>query len=207
MSTHTIFPTFIYNNKLQTQKNLEIKLNKSLINEIHELAKSDKAGLDWSKKNYKNGYTSYASANQMHIYSPTFADLENLIRPHVGKLVKTIGLDINLKKLKMSTCWVNIMPPNTLHSMHIHPLSVVSGTYYVETPKGSSSIRFEDPRYLQFMSRPPLKEVIKNQNKIHFSVNPNAGEIVLFESWLKHEVPANNSAKPRISISFNYDWV
>jgi len=28
----------------------------------------------------------------------------------------------------------------------------------------------------------------------------------LWESWLRHEVPANNSSEERISISFNYSW-
>jgi len=33
-----------------------------------------------------------------------------------------------------------------------------------------------------------------------------AGTLVLFESWLRHEVPPNPAASPRISISFNYNW-
>jgi len=28
----------------------------------------------------------------------------------------------------------------------------------------------------------------------------------LWESWLRHEVPANAAKTPRISISFNYGW-
>jgi uncharacterized protein (TIGR02466 family) len=33
-----------------------------------------------------------------------------------------------------------------------------------------------------------------------------AGELILFESWLRHEVVANPVRSERISISFNYDW-
>jgi uncharacterized protein (TIGR02466 family) len=33
------------------------------------------------------------------------------------------------------------------------------------------------------------------------------GQLVMFESWLKHEVPANRGSEERISVSFNYDWV
>jgi hypothetical protein len=43
----------------------------------------------------------------------------------------------------MTDCWVNIMPPSAAHSLHLHPLSFMSGTYYVATPRraapGSSS--------------------------------------------------------------------
>jgi uncharacterized protein (TIGR02466 family) len=33
-----------------------------------------------------------------------------------------------------------------------------------------------------------------------------AGSLLLFESWLRHEVPANLVAGERISVSFNYGW-
>jgi uncharacterized protein (TIGR02466 family) len=28
----------------------------------------------------------------------------------------------------------------------------------------------------------------------------------MWESWLRHEVPANGAKTPRISVSFNYAW-
>jgi uncharacterized protein (TIGR02466 family) len=30
--------------------------------------------------------------------------------------------------------------------------------------------------------------------------------VVLFESWLRHEVAANQAEEDRVSISFNYHW-
>jgi uncharacterized protein (TIGR02466 family) len=33
-----------------------------------------------------------------------------------------------------------------------------------------------------------------------------AGNVILFESWLRHEVSANPVAEDRVSISFNYNW-
>jgi uncharacterized protein (TIGR02466 family) len=35
-------------------------------------------------------------------------------------------------------------------------------------------------------------------------VQATAGKVVLFESWLRHEVPPNPAAAERVSISFNY---
>jgi uncharacterized protein (TIGR02466 family) len=37
-------------------------------------------------------------------------------------------------------------------------------------------------------------------------VPATAGKLVLFESWLRHEVPPNPVAAERVSISFNYGW-
>jgi len=35
---------------------------------------------------------------------------------------------------------------------------------------------------------------------------PAAGRVFLWESWLRHEVPANQAKAERISLSFNYAW-
>jgi uncharacterized protein (TIGR02466 family) len=43
--------------------------------------------------------------------------------------------------------------------------------------------------------------------KIQTDLKPKDGEIILFESWLKHEVPPHQNSQDRISVSFNYDWV
>jgi uncharacterized protein (TIGR02466 family) len=32
------------------------------------------------------------------------------------------------------------------------------------------------------------------------------GHLILFESWLRHEVAPNRRAAERVSISFNYGW-
>jgi hypothetical protein len=32
------------------------------------------------------------------------------------------------------------------------------------------------------------------------------GTVFMWESWLRHEVPANQARTDRISISFNYGW-
>jgi uncharacterized protein (TIGR02466 family) len=91
--------------------------------------------------------------------------------------------------------------------MHIHPLSVISGTYYVKVPKDASGIKFEDPRMDRFMAAPPKKSDAKKANRTSYTINSKPGNLVLFESWLRHEVPASTSEEDRISISFNYDWV
>jgi uncharacterized protein (TIGR02466 family) len=33
-----------------------------------------------------------------------------------------------------------------------------------------------------------------------------AGQVVLFESWLRHEVASHPTAAERVSVSFNYSW-
>lgn len=198
------FSTPIYQSKL---KNSVTSLNKNLIEECEQVRGFDKAGVQWSKKNYFGGYTSYSSWNNMNKRLSTFVDLEKAINLHVKKFVTDLEWDLMNRKLHMSNCWINIMPQGTHHSLHLHPLSVISGTYYVQTPKNTSSIKFEDPRLGLFMGSPPRKAGCSRANKPFVELKPKAGDIILFESWLRHEVPANPSTQDRISISFNYDWI
>ena len=96
----------------------------------------------------------------------------------------------------MTYCCVNVMPKGTAHSFHLHPQSIVSGTYYVRTPRGCAGLKFEDPRLSKFMAAP--------SRTAHIAYPARAGEVILFESWLRHEVPANQADGERVSISFNY---
>ena len=202
MPTSQHFPTLLFRDHWKSPG-----LNRQLLSEIDDLMDLDRAGHSWSKDHYKNGFTSYASANEMHRVSPTFQKLEQWIDRGVGKFARSLDWDLGGGKLKMTTCWVNVMGPNTHHSLHLHPLSVVSGTYYVSTPAGSPAIKFEDPRLSRMMHSPPKRERAAAANRAHIEVPAKAGSLVLFESWLRHEVPIHTGRAPRISVSFNYDWV
>ncbi len=193
MTQKKLFATEIYQTSLQ---DFFKKNHKHLLREIEVLCHDDEAGWEWSKTHYPKGYTSYASANQMHKMSPTFAELELCIRKHVLKYTKALGMTLGKDALSMSTCWVNVMEEGCTHPLHIHPQSVISGTFYLKMPQKASAIRFEDPRYGLFMHRPPVKT--------HISLDAKPGDLILFESWLRHDVPLNLSKDSRISISFNY---
>ncbi|MFY0614674.1 MAG: 2OG-Fe(II) oxygenase family protein, partial [Hyphomicrobiaceae bacterium] len=88
----------------------------------------------------------------------------------------------------------------------IHPHSVISGTYYVDVPPGSGAIRFEDPRHAMMMAAPPRKVRAKRDNQTFVTIEPKPGLLLLWESWLRHDVPVNNAEAPRLSVSFNYGW-
>jgi uncharacterized protein (TIGR02466 family) len=182
-------------------------LNKDLLEESLKFSQIDEAGIAWSQKNYRGGYTSYGSIAHLHEVSSTFEDLRRGIDKHVRKYIQHLEMDVDPKQIQMRTCWINIMPAGALHTMHIHPLSVISGTYYVQTPKNCSSIKFEDPRMVNFMASPPRKAKASEDNQRFIELKPQAGNLVLFESWMRHEVPQNQSNTERISISFNYDWI
>ncbi|HVW67533.1 MAG TPA: TIGR02466 family protein [Steroidobacteraceae bacterium] len=202
MTTHTLFPTLVYSARLS--RSGWRPLNDRLLHECQQLRHDDAAGRRWSAKNYPGGFTSYNSASRMHQLSPTFAALERKLKRHVAAFARTLELDLTGRELAMTDCWVNIMPRQVVHSLHLHPLSTISGTYYVQTPRGAPGLKFEDPRLDRFMAAPP--RLPHARSRPWFVVPAEAGNVVLFESWLRHEVPPNPVAAERISISFNYNW-
>jgi len=204
VSTRALFPTLVYCAPLQ--KSGARKFNEQLLRECLQLRLDDAAGRKWSAKNYPGGYTSYHSVNRMQRLSPTFAALERKLEKHILGLARSLDFDLTHRKLSMTDCWVNIMPRQVVHGLHLHPLSTLSGTYYVSIPKGSPGLKFEDPRLDRFMAAPPRLASRRSQNRPWVVMPAQAGHVLLFESWLRHEVVANPVDEERISISFNYSW-
>jgi uncharacterized protein (TIGR02466 family) len=204
MSIREYFPTRLYTAALGGRG--AHALNRRLLEECRQLRADDAAGRRWSSVNYPGGYTSYGSAHRLQRLSPTFAELEIRLARHVRAFAKALEWNLDGRKLAMTDCWANIMPRLTAHSSHLHPLSSLSGTYYVQTPAGSPGLKFEDPRLERFMAAPPRKSNAGAANRTWVTVPAAAGRLVLFESWLRHEVAANPVGGERVSVSFNYNW-
>jgi len=201
--TKLLFSTPLYHASLSESENFNMdELEKS----CWSIAQDDEAGQKWCDENNYPGYTSYASLSDLTWRSPFFEELKNLLDLHVKTFVEELDFDLEGRNLKLEDLWINILPEGGNHSAHIHPNSVISGTTYISMPSGSSAIKFEDPRHSMMMAAPSRIKDAKEYLKPFIYVNPSVGDVLLWESWLRHEVPANNSSEERISISFNYSW-
>ena len=203
MSLLQLFPTRVYTATVARSPD---DLNTRLQRECRALAVEDSAGIAWSRANYPGGYTSYNSIARMHRMSPTFAALEKRIDAHVKRFTRSLDFDLTARRLEMTDCWVNVMTRQVVHGLHLHPLATISGTYYVRTPRGCSGLKFEDPRLDRYMAAPPRRSRAKRENQVWVTLPAEAGKLVLFESWLRHEVMSNPTEAERISVSFNYSW-
>lgn len=204
MPVRAWFPTYIYCEPLQRAG--LARWNADLAEECRRLREFDDAGRKWSAKNYPGGYTSYASMNELHRFSSSFARLEQKLAVHVKKFARALDMDLRGRAIRLTDLWVNIMPETAAHSLHLHPLSFISGTYYIVTPPGCPGLKFEDPRLDRFMAAPPKLPGAKRENRPHITYPAEAGNVILFESWLRHEVASNRVPAERISISFNFNW-
>jgi len=204
MGTQALFATLVYAGRLHFPG--WRALNAQLLRECRQLRADDAAGRRWSARNYPGGYTSYTSAHRMQRLSPSFAALARELDGHVARFTRTLQMDLGTRALAMTDCWVNIMGRGAAHGLHLHPFSTISGTYYVAAPAGAPGLKFEDPRLERFMAAPPRAINARRANRPWVTFPAHAGELLLFESWLRHEVAANPLATERVSISFNYSW-
>ncbi|MCC1494115.1 2OG-Fe(II) oxygenase family protein [Cognatishimia sp. F0-27] len=172
----------------------------------YSIAEDDDAGQDWCEANGYPGYTSYASLTDLPWRFPIFADLVKSLDAHVADFAKDVQFDLQGRALVLEDLWINILPEGGTHSSHIHPHSVISGTTYVAMPDGTSALKLEDPRLPMMMAAPTRVKDAREELRQFVYVAPKVGDVLLWESWLRHEVPMNMAEDERISVSFNYKW-
>jgi uncharacterized protein (TIGR02466 family) len=191
MATRSLFVTRLYEAELG-----EEALLAELGHSIRALAEDDDAGRRWSKEHRYAGYTSYASLNDLPRRDPAFGDLGKLLGRHALSFARDCRFELS-RKPRLDSLWVNLLRGSGHHSAHIHPHSILSGTLYIEVPPGSGAIRFEDPRLPLMMAAPQRADSF-------VTIEPRAGLLLMWESWLRHEVLPGNAKSERLSVSFNF---
>jgi uncharacterized protein (TIGR02466 family) len=200
----TLFVTRLYRAKLnELAKKIDTD---ELLDSCFSVAEDDEAGQEWCEANDYPGYTSYASLDDLAWRMPIFGEVQKALDKHVAAFCDELGFDLKGKKLKCNALWINILPEGGTHASHIHPHSVISGTTYVSMPEGTSALKLEDPRLPMMMTAPLVKKDAPQELQRFVYVKPEVGEVLLWESWLRHEVPMNMAEDERISVSFNYGW-
>jgi len=186
-----LFATQLYEASIDEEDLLD-----ELAHSIRTLSEDDDAGRKWSKEHLYSGYTSYASLNDLPKRDPAFAELGRQLTRHAAIFAKHCAFELG-RKPRLDSLWVNLLKSGGQHGGHIHPHSIVSGTLYIEVPRGSGSIRFEDPRLPMMMSAPTRPDMF-------VTIEPRPGLLLMWESWLRHEVLAGTGKGERLSISFNF---
>jgi len=109
--------------------------------------------------------------------------------------VATLNLRLN--------AWMNINYAGAYNAPHTHPGAHWSGVYYVKQPPveegNSGMIEFLSP----LTDLPNWRLLGIDAFRPKRKLRPNAGEIVLFPSYLVHWVYPNETDEERITIAFN----
>jgi uncharacterized protein (TIGR02466 family) len=205
MRLRALFATPVYEATLTADRGFE-DFNHEILEACAALEREDSAGRAWCRQHRYAGYTSYASLNDLPRRMSVFGELKGRLDRHAKAFAQALALDLRGGRLRLDSLWVNVLKPGGGHSGHIHPHSVISGTYYVAAPPGASALKLEDPRLPLMMAAPPRRADAPEEAQSFVYLQPQAGDLYMWESWLRHEVPANGARTPRVSVSFNYGW-
>ena len=149
-----------------------------------------------------------------------------------GTAESAAALDAYARSLDIGL-WAAALHPGRSHNKHVHEGAICSGVLYLDLPNGSSPIVFSDPRgsprhYEDYPAEVPQEEATSfgPGDHSHWRLDeqphapfvgqaaffPKEGDVVLFPSWLTHEVKAteargatNQTAATRISYAFNLE--
>lgn len=106
----------------------------------------------------------------------------------------------------LSNAWINVNKSFDYNRMHCHPASILSGSIYIDIPKDSDGGEFVFHRSRDFLDY-NSNIFYANLDKVYSSVNkkiePKIGDMIIFPSYLMHEVLPHSSDSDRISIAFN----
>tara|TARA_X000000950_G_scaffold280998_1_gene376720 strand:- start:5853 stop:6461 length:609 start_codon:yes stop_codon:yes gene_type:complete len=172
-------------------------INKSLTEYIYKLKKEDDKGIKrsnvngWHSKNFKieKDNVPYNFIKTIHGYVKEV-------------IVDGFGWRYIPEKVGISEIWSIINKKGTFNTSHNHPGSYLSAAYYVKAPDECGDIHFFDPNEIKKFNSPP----IENRTELSasgFSIKAQEGSLLIFPSYLYHDVGKNLSNEDRIVISFN----
>lgn len=170
-----------------------------MIEDLHRQREEDREGM--TGRSTELGWHGQVDLHENPVFSPIMlAALEGAMQ--VGTHEEW---DLERIDLFIINSWGIINPKYGYNAMHNHPKSTLSGVYYIQAPENCGDIVFRDPREVCQMIVLPLKK----QNPWTYQrvfYRPKAGRLLIFPSWLLHEVKPNLSDDERICVSFNIGY-
>ena len=161
----------------------------------------------WAEKNENGNQISNLSGYQSQNLDKSL----DVTKPLIEKLNKNVDSYCDVLKikrgLKLSNIWINVNRFKDSNKMHRNPQSVISGVFYVKTPKDCGNIYFETQNTIEdYWSSDNTISYIE-YNSPNWSIPPEKNHCMLFPSWVSHMVKPNfNKTEERISFSFNYNY-
>tara|TARA_Y100001938_G_C7996554_1_gene382403 strand:+ start:233 stop:835 length:603 start_codon:yes stop_codon:yes gene_type:complete len=152
------------------------------------------------------GYqTTYGDTPQNHLIYEQLNQhsfIKEKLKSLCKKYIETAGYDINLNTLNLYM-FASRMKEGDEHGVHNHPNSLLSGVVYLNIEDNSSPIIFYNSNEIKnFIVHKTTQDTMFNTN--HTTYNVKNGDILIWESWIKHGVPPNKKLNGvRETLVFN----
>lgn len=144
------------------------------------------------------------SDDQLH-QLPGFHEIAQIIGKTCAACAAHLNFDFEKFELVMKEMWLNKNATHQFNRAHLHPNSMLSGSYYVQTPENCGNIELLDPVSLRTMNiYPTVGTKATNRQQVEYPAD--AGSLLIFPSWLQHSVQPNLGEGMRVSLSFNVSY-
>tara|TARA_B100002051_G_C16696121_1_gene618252 strand:+ start:935 stop:1540 length:606 start_codon:yes stop_codon:yes gene_type:complete len=192
---YNLFPDPIFRYKVENYK----EINKELSNYIYNLQKKDPSG------NSRSNRGGWHSPNFDIVNPGPPINFINEFKDFLKDIiVNEFGWEYIPNRQRIVAMWAIINNKNSYNVKHNHQNCYLSSAYYVKKPKDSGEITFFDPKEAKTYRFPEIeKNTDFSVEKI--TIKPEEGELLIFPSYLYHEVSENLVNEDRIVVSFNVD--
>jgi len=192
-----VFPTLLYS-----------ELRKDLVTEILPVAEEYLNQYGEQFMRYENHISTYRNVDATNKLNsdPRLYEFTRFIVSEARKMLDYQNVDHSEYSFRHSLL-INKVGKDSTHLLHSHPGSIISGCFYLKTFSDSPPIIFKDPRdyYKYIYYRPIFNRNTPYSLLPEHVVNVEDGLLMMWPSWLEHEVPLSSSDQDRITIAFNLD--
>tara|TARA_Y100000590_G_scaffold195984_1_gene222548 strand:+ start:349 stop:954 length:606 start_codon:yes stop_codon:yes gene_type:complete len=194
-NVYELFPDPIFHYKLENYK----QINKELLNYILELQKKDKKG------NNRSNRGGWHSPNFDLVNPGPPINFINSFKDFLKHIIEDeIGWEYIPNKQRVVAMWAIINKKNSYNVKHNHQNCYLSSAYYIKKPENSGDITFYDPKESKTYRFPEV-EKHTNYSAESVTIKPEEGDLLIFPSYLYHDVGVNLSDEERVVVSFNID--
>ena len=177
--TFEIFPTKIYRDYLDRRITNE---------ELEEVIKLGQETHD----NFGNLITN----NHNILDNKKFIDIKNFIQRNLNEYIEKVIQPKSKVSIFITESWLNYNRTNEFHHLHYHKNSYLSGVFYINTLKDDNIVLVDSqPKY--------CLEIESEYSTDQWNLPVKQGQLILFPSFLYHEVEKNRERETRVSLSFN----
>lgn len=147
-------------------------------------------------------------ANQSDSLDLSAVELQPLLKEIESRL-NILWAELDFKtnlKLKIRRAWTTLNNSSEIDLAHCHPDSIFTAVYYVKgtgTPDNGSLILISPVTSLQHVVPPEAVEIKNRSNSWNCAITPEAGKLVIFPSWIVHQVQRNRLDDDRLSIAID----
>ena len=174
---------------------------------VNQAIVDEMSRVDWEAEHARSGRTGEVRNRYLEdIFIttelvPSSAAILSAFVYNCERIAEECEWDLVNSEIRVSDLWAHVTPPGKNTQGHHHMPDHLSCAYYVRTPEGCGNLCLLDDRKYRFAEPASATPNALTSHTAYFPAKE--GLMVIFPSWVTHQVEENRSSEPRVSLSMN----